>query len=97
MATVTTLSTLNKQKYLDALDYENPDAVLGNLMSDYHYSLNLRGIIDPCDWLHQCNYQHLKMTPQDRRLITTRQPMFYNAIQHRPVNRQDVIKIIKNL
>ncbi|XIF20026.1 MAG: hypothetical protein AJITA_00739 [Acetilactobacillus jinshanensis] len=94
---MTTLSTLNKRKYLDQLDHESPDAVLGNLMSDYHYSLHLKDIIDPCDWLHRCNYQHLKMNAKDKQTIQSRQPMFYNAIQHRPVNRQDVIKIIKNL
>ncbi|QBP18326.1 hypothetical protein [Acetilactobacillus jinshanensis] len=94
---VTTSSTLGKQKYLDELTYESPDVVLGNIMSDYHYSLNLHDIIDPCDWLHHCNYQHLKMNDIDKKIIQSQQPMFYNAVQHRPVNRQDVIKIVKEL
>ena len=92
-----TLNTFTKRKYLDELSHETPDAVLGNLMSDYGYQLHFKNIIDPCDWLHHCNYPNLKMNANDRQVIERNQPMFYNAKRHRPVNRQDLIQILNQL
>ena len=82
---------INPQKYLDQLRYERPDAVLGNLMSDLHFSVKLNGIKDACDWSAKTNNRH------DRMLIHRRQPMFYNVKAHRTVNRADVLAIIRNL
>ena len=81
---------VNRQKYLDELEHEKPDAVLGNLMSDFGYRLKLRNIKDACYFYQSANRS-------DRNIINRNQPMFYNVKHHRSVNKADVIKIIKNL
>ncbi|MHA8111448.1 hypothetical protein ACYATP_08240 [Lactobacillaceae bacterium Melli_B4] len=81
---------MDTQKYVEALNHESPDTVLGSIMSEAKFP-EIKGIGDACDVSYFSNDQH------DLALISQQQPMFYNYEQHRLVSRADVIKILEIL
>ncbi|CAI2633657.1 hypothetical protein AKUH4B114J_11710 [Apilactobacillus kunkeei] len=81
---------MNYDKYLDDLKYEDADTVLGSVMSAAGFP-KIENIEDACDVIYLLNNDH------DRKIIEKEQPMFYNTLEHRLVNKQDVINIINQL
>ncbi|WKN29014.1 hypothetical protein MUB42_00870 [Apilactobacillus kunkeei] len=77
-------------KYLDDLEYEDADTVLGSVMSAAGFP-KIENIGDACD------VAYLSGDAADRKIIEQHQPMFYNTLEHRLVNKQDVINVIKHL
>ncbi|TMT00014.1 hypothetical protein FD688_04740 [Apilactobacillus kunkeei] len=81
---------MNYDKYLDDLNYEAADTVLGSVMSAAGFP-KIENIEDACD------VAYLSGNESDRKIIEQYQPMFYNTTEHRLVNKQDVISIINQL
>lgn len=81
---------MNYNKYLDDLNYEDPDTVLGSIMSAASFP-KIKNIKDACD------VAYLYGNELDRKIIEKHQPMFYNTLEHRLVNKIDVINIINKL
>ncbi len=81
---------MNYDKYLDDLNYEDADTVLGSVMSAAGFP-KIDNIEDACD------VAYLSGNESDRKIIEQHQPMFYNTLEHRLVNKQDVINIINQL
>ncbi|WP_220729326.1 hypothetical protein [Apilactobacillus zhangqiuensis] len=77
-------------KYLDDLEYEDADTVLGSVMSAAGFP-KIDNIEDACD------VAYLSGDASDRKIIEQHQPMFYNTLDHRLVNKQDVINVIEYL
>ncbi|CAI2634784.1 hypothetical protein AKUA2003_11210 [Apilactobacillus kunkeei] len=77
-------------KYLDDLNYEDADTVLGSVMSAAGFP-KIDNIEDACDVIYLLGNDH------DKEIIKKEQPMFYNTLEHRLVNKQDVINIIDYL
>ncbi|CAK1225770.1 unnamed protein product [Fructobacillus tropaeoli] len=74
-------------KYLEALQYESADTVMGSIMSAADFPA-LAGIEDACDVQHSTTNQH------DLQQIARYQPMFYNVAEHRLVNQADVLRLL---
>ncbi|UQS85984.1 hypothetical protein MOO44_01305 (plasmid) [Nicoliella spurrieriana] len=81
---------MDYDKYIEALQHETPDAVLGSIMSAAQFP-DIQGIGDACDIVQSTANQN------DIDLINQYQPMFYNYQFHRLVNRQDVLNVIRLL
>lgn len=81
---------MDYDKYLDDLNYEDADTVLGSIMSASGFP-KIKNIEDACDVVYLSNNDY------DRQIIEKHQPMFYNTYHHRLVNKQDVIDIINTL
>ncbi|GAP00171.1 hypothetical protein [Fructobacillus ficulneus] len=77
-------------KYLEALNHESADTVMGSIMSEHGFP-EIPAIGDACDIANATDNRH------DLALIDQYQPMFYNYENHRLVNRADVLWLINYL